>query len=89
MVGLNYTIESADGPLPLGTGVVVLVNGATCKVNADPVNAGRFNVEFPASGPTTVAVLVNGLQPLVYNDTIPDAGGEAATRNPMVLLPLS
>jgi len=85
MIGLNYTITSNGTPIPLGTPVVVVVNGATAHVNPDTVNAGRYNVEYPAPGPTTIAVLAAGFQPLIFNDTIPESGGEAPG---LVLLPL-
>ena len=87
MIGLNYSIQNQNGPLPVGTPVVMTANGAALKVNPDPVNAGRYNVEFPNAGPTMVAAFAPGCQ-LVYNDVIPASGGEASTNNPLVLLPL-
>jgi hypothetical protein len=88
MIGMNYSIQNQNGPLPLGTPVVAIANGAALQVNADPVNAGRYQIMFPASGAVMAAVFAPGCQ-LVYNDVIPASGGEASTNNPMVLLPLS
>lgn len=89
MIGMNYSIQNQNGPLPLGTPVVATANGAALTVNPDPVNAGRYQIVFPASGPTMVAVFAPGCQ-LVYNDSIPASGGEAPpATNPLVLLPLS
>lgn len=87
MIGMNYSIQNANGPLPLGTPVVAIANGMTCKVNADPVNAGRYQIEFSQMGAVMAAVFAPGCQ-LVYNDSIPASGGEASTNNPLVLLPL-
>lgn len=87
MIALNYSIKNQNGPLPVGTPVVAMANGAALQVNADPVNAGRYQIVFPLAGPTMAAVFAPGCQ-LVYNDVIPTSGGEAQTNNPMVLLPL-
>lgn len=88
MIGLNYTIQNANGPLPLGTPVVVVMNGGNCNVLPDPVNAGRYSVQYPNPGSAMIAFFVPGCAPMIFNDTIPVSGGEAATNNPMVLLPL-
>ena len=87
MIAMNYSIQNQNGPLPVGTPVVAVANGATLKVNPDPVNAGRYQIEFPVDGPVMAAVFAPGCQ-LVYNDVIPPSGGEASINNPMVLLPL-
>ncbi len=87
MIGLNYSIQNHNGPLPLGTPEVAVVNGQPCVVHADPLNSGRYQIEFSAPGPIMAAVFAPGCQ-LVYNDVIPASGGEASTNNPMVLLPL-
>lgn len=89
MIGMNYTITTADGaPLPLGTAVIAVVNGGTADVWADPVNPGRFQIKYPNAGAVTAMVVAAGLAPKVFTDTIPAGGGEATTNNPLVLSPL-
>jgi hypothetical protein len=91
MTGLNYTITTPDGPLPLGTPVFVGALGSVgaCAVAPDPVNAGRYSLLFPSPGPTTITLIVAGYRPLVWQDTIPPSGPvEASVNNPAVLSPL-
>lgn len=93
MIALNYSIQDNNGPLPLGTLPSVNTDNGPAKVIADTVNAGRYQVQYPTPGETTITVIVNGRAPFVYADTIPTSGGEAGpstgtTNNPMVLSPL-
>jgi hypothetical protein len=89
MIGMNYTITTSDGaPLPLGTPVVLVVNGAIADVWADPANPGRYQLKFPNPGPVTAMAVAAGCAPKVWNDTIPAGGGEATSNNPLVLPPL-
>lgn len=87
MIAMNYTITDANGaPLPVGTPVVLIVNGGQADVWADPANPGRFQLKFPNPGPVT-ALVSSPLGQKVWSDTIPAGGGEATANNPLVLLP--
>lgn len=87
MIAMNYSIQTPDGvPLPLGTPVVLVVNGGQADVWADPVNPGRYQLKFPSAGAVT-AFISSPLGQKVWHDTIPAGGGEAP--GPLVLVPLS
>lgn len=88
MIAMNYTITDNNGaPLPLGTPVVLVVNGGQADVWSDPDHPGRYQLKFPNSGAVT-ALVSSPLGQKVWNDVIPAGGGEATTNNPLVLLPL-